>query len=218
MAQYTDAVQLYQFFGTGATLAVEVEATADILFLGGRLADAGTGSTALLDSVYFPNGGQLEAFGLIITEAITNTNTTRCIVKVQYVSTFGASASAAATINVPNANDFTVGNASTSYDSTNGITGPNVRPQGTTTTIAKAVGSRIVHPGFTTTTGPSAKVLPFKLAPGSNIYVEVTQAGGAAGGAFNAFVICRHNSSIFPTDGSLGAATGSAVSLAPIAS
>jgi len=223
---YTDPVTVVTWYGTGATLAVEVEATADILFHGGRLADAGTASTALLDSETFPNGGSVEAFGVIITEAITNTNATLCVLDLKQVDPFGSTATVVCRMSIPNSDQFTVGNTVNTFDATTGIVGSNVRPTGVTATVAKQAGSRIIHPGFQTweevagdAFGPGIKVLPFKLNPGARIYAEVTTAGGAAGGAFNVFAIVRHNSSIFPTQTSLGGtATQSSVTLARIAS
>lgn len=215
---YTDPVQVITWYGTGATAAVEVEATEDILFHGGRLADAGTASTALLDSETFPNGGSVEAFGVIITEAITNTNSTLCVLDLNQVDPFGSTATLVCRMSIPNADQFTVGNTANTYDPTTGIVGSNVRPTGVTATVAKQAGSRIIHPGFKGTDF-SVKVLPFKLNPGARIYAEVSTKSGASGGAFNVFAIVRHNSSIFPTQTSLGGtATQSAVTLARIAS
>lgn len=170
---YGDPCQLYQFFGTGATLPVEVEATADIMFLGGRLADAGTGSTAALDSVYLPNGGEIVEFGVTITEAITNTNSTRNVLKIQYCSVYGATATAAAAMTIPNATDGVIA----------GTSSQTIWPDTATLANANAVGARIIYKGAN---------IPFTCAPGSNFYLEVTTAAGAAGGAYLPWVIVRH--------------------------
>jgi len=176
--------------------------------------------SATNDRVDLPCGGSILGFGLIVKEAITSTATTRCRVAVKYVSVTGAAAVSAATLDFPTTattvNDFTVdAKQNTRYDGSLGIVGPTIRPSTATAAQAQAVGSRVIHPGFVTTTGNAAVVLPYALAPGSNIYVEATVAasgGTAAGGSFDAFVIVRHHGPTFP------ASAASPVILATIAS
>lgn len=209
---YSDPVQVITFWDPiqDTVLPISSASTAGVCRREGRLDNVATDGAAATDMICFPNGGSVEAFGVTIETALAFTGT-KGVLRLQYVSTSGAAAAAAASISIPLAVDFTTGNTSTSYDGTLGIVGPNVRPGTATTTQAKASGARIVHPGFTTTTGPNTKVLPFTVAPGGRIYVElITTVTGT--GSLIPFVIVRHNSSIFP------ATTASPVSLAPIAS
>ena len=89
---YTDPRHTYEFVALAGG-AVEVEATADILAKVGRVADVGTGTDAVLDSVLCPTGASIEAFGVEVTEALTNANATKCIVTLRVLNKPGGTLS-----------------------------------------------------------------------------------------------------------------------------
>jgi hypothetical protein len=123
-------------------------------------------------SIHCPNGGALEAFGVSLTEALTNANATHCIVALKVVDTEGGTTTTVATLTLPK-------------DSTE-ITVADARASDGTPTAAQcvAVGARFLS---------SDLDVPYVVPQGGKFYVEVTQAAGAAGGAFRAWVVLREN-------------------------
>lgn len=185
---YTDTFATYYFSDSDGT-AWEFEQTADILFRQGRIVDVGTGTSAETEQIHLPHGGSVESFGVVLSEAITSSNTQRLVAKVQYLSILGASAAAAVTMTLPMVSDGVAGNGTSAAPGT-------IRPTDRTLVQGNAVGARIVCPNITTTANvgvPGSKVMPFACAPGSAIYVEVTTAQGASGGAGFFWVTVRHN-------------------------
>lgn len=182
---YTDPRVTYEFCGLTAAGAasedVQVEATAAILALKGRVADETDDASAAFDNVHCPCGAQIEAFGLTITEALTNANATHCIVALKAIALEGAAATTVAAITLPK--------------DTTEVTAANVHPADRTATQAVAIGARLIS---------SDPDIPYTVPPGGKFYVEVTQAAGAAGGAFKAWVVARQN-------GIAGATTASPV-------
>lgn len=176
---YTDPVQTYTFTALDST-SVEVEASADILALQGRVADVGTGTDADIDAVRCPNGASIQAFGLTITEALTNANATHCTVALKVVSKEGGTTTTVAVITLPK-------------DSTEVTPSTQTNPSSTTAANAVAAGARLVS---------SDGDLPYEVPPGGRFYVEVTQAAGAAGGAFYAHVVARQNGAFPATSNS----------------
>lgn len=168
---YTDPRFSYEFVALAGG-AVEVEATAAIMALKGRAADVATATTAVLDSVLCPTGASIEAFGVEITEALTNANATKCIVTLRVLTKPGGTLSSPATLTLPaQASEVTIANSRAS--------------DGTPTTAqAVAAGARFIS---------SDTDVPVLVPQGGLFYVEVTQAAGAAGGAFKAFVVIRKN-------------------------
>lgn len=171
---YTDPKVTYIFQKTTG-IPWEVEDTAGIMLLEGRTADAATAGDASLDAVRCPAGGLIESFGAIITEALTNGNATHLTLVLKAVDKEGGTTTSVATITFPkNSTEVTVGN----------VSGGQVLPSTATAAQAVAAGARIVS---------SASTLPYQVPQGGRFYVEVTQAAGAAGGAFRAFVQCRQD-------------------------
>lgn len=171
---YTDP-RYTQIFGALATPVVQVEATADILAKEGRTADAGTGTDAIIDAVYCPAGASIEAFGVEILEALTNANATHCIVALKVVAADQSTTTTVATLTLPkDSTEVTPGN----------VSGGTVLPNTATAAQAVAVGARFISSDID---------IPYVVPQGGKFYVEVTQAAGAAGGAFTAFVNYRQN-------------------------
>jgi hypothetical protein len=168
---YTDPRVTYEFLNVAGAV-VEVEATADILTKVGRVVDVATGTDAVIDAVLCPAGGSIEAFGVEVTETLTNANATKCIVAVKALDKPGGTATTVASITLPGAAAE--------------IVAANTRASDGTPTAAQcvAVGARILS---------SATALPYKVGQGGLVYCEVTQAAGAAGGSFKAFVVIRQN-------------------------
>ncbi len=147
----------------------QVEATAAILVQDTR---AGEAATAALQGIRCPTGAQVEGFGVTITEALTNANATHCIVTCQAIAYEGQSAAAVDTLTLPM--------DSTEADTTTNKTFPDAE----TGTTAVAIGARLYNPTL------------YQVPPGGVVYLQVTQAAGAAGGAFRAFLVLRHNSAL----------------------
>jgi microcompartment protein CcmL/EutN len=167
---YTDPRVTHEFVALAGG-AVEVEAAADILAKVGRVADVGTGTDAILDSVLFPAGGVIDAFGVEITEALTNANATKCIVALKVLDKPGGTTTTVATITLPGSSaDVTVST--------------QTNPSSATATQAVAAGARLLS---------SDSDIPYRVPQGGLAYLEVTQAAGAAGGAFKAFIQARQD-------------------------
>jgi hypothetical protein len=163
---HTDPRVTYEFDET------QVETAAAIVKRLGRTADAATAASTALDGIRCPAGAQIEAFGLTITEALTNANATKCIVAVKVIDKEGGSTSTAAQITVPSqASDVTVANAR-AFDGT-----PSQAE-------CVAAGARLLS---------SDSDIPYTVPQGGIVYVEVTQAAGAAGGAVRPFLVIRQN-------------------------
>lgn len=167
---YTDP-RFTQEFVLPAGTTIEVETTAAICARVGRTADAATAASTALDGIRCPTGASIESFGVTITEALTNANATHCIVALKVLSIEGASASTVATITLPK-------------DTTEVTVSTQTNPADRTATQAVAVGARIIS---------TDTDLPYTVPQGGVFYVEVTQAAGAAGGAFRPFVVYRQN-------------------------
>lgn len=175
---YTDPRVTHEFVSAVAAQAgiqIEVEAAASICRRIGAVLDpaaaAPAGSVAI-DGIRFPAGGSIEAFGVTITEALTNANATHCIVAVKVVDKEGGSTTTVATLTLPK-------------DSTE-VTIANARASDGTPTAAQCVaaGARLLS---------SDTDIPYVVPQGGIAYVEVTQAAGAAGGAFRPFLVVRQN-------------------------
>lgn len=175
---YTDPRHVFEYTNAAGT-TLEVEAAAAICKRVGRVADAGTAASAALDGVRCPAGCDIEDFGLLVTEAITNANATHFIIALKVVAVEGGSATTVAQITLPK-------------DSTE-VTTDDVRPSDRTAAQAVAVGARFRS---------SDVDLPYKVPQGGHFYVEVTQAAGAAGGAVRPFVVARFPGSVAPTTAS----------------
>lgn len=177
---FTDPRVTYEFGGlTAAGVAsedVQVEATAAIMGRLGRLADETDDASVAFDAVSCPAGAQLDSFGVVLTEALTNANATHCTVALKVLDKEGGSTTTVAVITLPK-------------DSTEIVTA-NLRPSTATAAQAVAAGARILS---------SDADIPYTVPQGGKFYVEVTQAAGAAGGAFKAFVIARQNGMPDPT-------------------
>lgn len=170
---HTDPRVTYEFVNPSG-LAIEVEAAAAIAVRvgrgGGDAAGASPAGSVALDGIRCPAGGSIEAFGVTITEALTNANATHCIVAVKVVDKEGGSTTTVAAITLPK-------------DSTE-VTVADARAFDGTPTAAQCVaaGARIVS---------SDTDIPYTVPQGGVVYVEVTQAAGAAGGAIRPFVVIR---------------------------
>lgn len=176
---YTHGIQTYEFVKLSGA-PVEIEDTADILALKGRVADVGTGTDSSHDAVFFPYGGQIENFGFLVTEALTGAHATNCVLALKVIDADGSTSATVATMEVPAvASEITVANVFASDTAAGGVTQAQ----------AVAVGARFVS---------SDADIPFAVPPGGRFFVEVTQAAGSAGGAFRAFVQARHNGSPSP--------------------
>jgi hypothetical protein len=171
---YTDP-RCTQVFTKLSGAPVEVEDTADILALQGRVPDVGTGTDANFDAVYCPAGCEIESFGVEIFEALTNANATHCVVALKAVAADQSTTTTVATLTLPkDTTEVTPGN----------VSGGTVLPNTATAAQAVAVGARFVS---------SDTDLPYTVPQGGKFYVEVTTAAGAAGGSFKAFVVYRQN-------------------------
>ncbi len=177
---YTDPRVTYEYFdttpaGTSAIgIQIEVEETLGICGRVGRHSDNGAAGTVpagsvARDGVRCPGGALIEAFGLTITEALTNANATHCTLALKVLDKEGGTTTTVATITLPK-------------DSTEVTPATQTNPVDRTATQAVAAGARLVS---------TASALPYKVAQGGIFYVEVTQAAGAAGGAFRPFVVAR---------------------------
>lgn len=168
---YTDPRATYEFCLPAGT-TIEVETTAAICARIGRCADAATAASTIQDGIRCPAGGLIEAFGVTITEAITNANATKCIIALKVIDIEGGTVTTVATLTLPNAaGDVTIAN-SRATDGT------------PTTTQAVQIGARFLS---------SDTDIPYTVPQGGVVYVEVTQAAGAAGGAFRPFLVMRNN-------------------------
>ncbi len=189
---YTDPRKTVNFFGltsAGAgTPDVQVEATAAILKPEGSgfIQDDDTTSgvpkatTVANSAIHCPAGATIESFGLTITEALTNGNATHCVVALKVVDLEGGTTTTVAAITVPK-------------DSTEVTPASQTNPSSKTATQAVAIGARLVS---------SDSDLPYTVPQGGKFYVEVTQAAGAAGGAFRAWAVVREPGSPAPTSAS----------------
>lgn len=175
---YTNPVQYFEFHSfTDGDLVVQFE-TAGILTLLGRNADAATDGTALLDSILVPNGGQLEEFGVILTEAITGAGTA-CVFKMQGLQPLDDTVATLVTMTLPAAAaNVTVNNVYAS-DTANGSV---------TAAQAVAIGARLIVDGSR---------LPVTIEPGSRVYAELTTAA-SAGGAGRVYCAIRFNGAPSP--------------------
>jgi len=172
---YTDPKVTYEFGGLTAagvgSADVQVEATAAVLARYGRILDETDDASAADDKVHCPAGGSIEAFGVTITEALTNGHATHCTVALKAIDKESGTTTTVAVITLPK-------------DSTEVTPSSQTAPSTATAAQAVAVGARLLS---------TDSDLPFKVAQGGAFYVEVTQAAGAAGGAFKAWVICRQD-------------------------
>ncbi len=145
-------------------LLQEFEAAAAVCILDERQGEA---ATAALQGIRCPAGAQVEAFGVTITEAITNANATHGVLTLQVVPIEGGSAVAKATLTLPK-------------DSTEVQTSTNkTYPSDRTAAQGVAVGARLINR------------TPVQVPPGGIVYVEKTVAAGAAGGAGKPFLVLR---------------------------
>ena len=123
--------------------------------------------------MFCPFGGQVEAFGIVLTEAMTHDHATNLVVKLQACPDITAATDASITMTLPGAaGDVTAADIHASDTSS------------PTTTQACAVGARFIS---------TSTSMPLRIPAGGRFYVEVTTAAGAAGGAFYAFAQFRHN-------------------------
>jgi hypothetical protein len=175
---HTDPRHTYEFVSAVAAQAgiqIEVEASAGICRRIGAVLDpaaaAPAGSVAI-DGIRCPTGASIEGFGLTVTEAITNANATKFVIAVKVVDIEGGTTTTPITLTLPNAAaDVTIANARAS--------------DGTpTTTQCVQIGARFRS---------SSTALPVLVPQGGVVYVEVTTAAGAAGGAVRPYLVMRHN-------------------------
>ena len=129
----------------------------------------GEAADAANQGIRCPAGAQVEGFGAIITEAITNASAQHCVLKCQVVAYEGASAVTAGTMTLPK-------------DSTEAQTSTNKTfPTDRTGAQAVAVGARLFSPTI------------YQVPPGGHVYLEITLGAGAAGGAIRGFLLLRPN-------------------------
>jgi len=172
---YTDPRTVYHFTNSAGT-TIEVEATAAICKKVGRLADIATAADADIDGIRCPCGADVEAFGVTITEAITNANATKFVISLMVAALEGATPAAVATLTLPGAAAEVVL--------------ADVRPTGKTAAQAVAVGARWLSADLD---------IPYRVPPGGYFYVQVTTAAGGAGGAVRPFVVVREPGMPDPT-------------------
>lgn len=178
---YTQPRMVYEYIDATAAggntvtgLQIEVEAAAAICGRIGRYNDTAAATPAgsvARDGVRCPAGCSIEAFGVTITEALTNASATHCVVALKAVNIEGGTTTTVASITLPK-------------DTTEVTPSTQTSPSDRTATQAVAVGARIIS---------SATTIPYNVTPGGIFYVEITQAAGAAGGAIRPFVVARHN-------------------------
>ncbi len=150
---------------------LEVEAAAAIIKLDTRLESE---ATALEQSIFCPMGFQIDTFGVVVTEGLTNAHATNLILTLQTQTVSGGGVTAKSTLNLPaQASEVTAG---------------DILPSGTSQAAAVAAGARFY----------ATLNLPFLVIPGGAFYVEATTAAGAAGGAVKAFVVGRVKGTLDP--------------------
>lgn len=165
---YTDP-RVTQEYTLPAGTVIEVETTAAVCARVGRTADKGDAASEALDSVWCPAGALIEAFGVTITEALTNAHATHCIVALKSVDKEGGTTTTVATLTLPK-------------DSTEVTVSTQTNPSDRTAAQAVAAGARLLSTDTS---------LPYRVEQGGHFYVQVTQAAGGAGGAFRPFVVVR---------------------------
>jgi hypothetical protein len=172
---YTDPRVTYEFVDVASGNQIEVETAAAICRRIGATSDTAAANPAgsvAHDGIRCPTGGSIEAFGVTLTEALTNANATHCVIALKVVNKEGGTTTTVANITLPK-------------DSTE-VTVANARGSDGSPTAAQCVaaGARILS---------SDTDIPYLIPQGGVAYVEVTQAAGAAGGAFRPFLVIRHN-------------------------
>ena len=160
-------------FVAATDVQVEVEAAAAICKRIGRTAATGTAASVAIDGVRCPVDVDLVSFGVTITEALTNGNATHCIVALKVLDKEGGTTTTVALLTLPK-------------DSTEVTPSTQTSPSTTTAANAVAAGARLYSADLD---------IPYRLGGGGIFYVEVTQAAGAAGGAFRPFVVTRNAAS-----------------------